>query len=509
MTDPEPAGHALSPNAKYALIALSLANLCFAETWAKINYGIALLMPFWSWIDIAALVVNIFALGAVFFLLFHISQTWRWRDLQLHAVLYLIPLFVLANLYRRSHPQASVLLKGYHELIAAFGTVGVLAVAGVVLYRRRIVPVLEALITGMLVLMPLNFAYAAWVISQQEPLPVLAPPLPAKARSAPRVVWIIFDETDWRMAFAERPASLQMPNFDALRSSSFFAENAFQAGEDTMEAMPALTSGTKVRTATPAGKHTLWLKAGPNAKPSNWASEANVFVQARELGDNVGIVGWFLPYCRIFHASLTSCYWESMNTDVRSSQPSFGRSLLSQISGLTPMESRFRQRRRYKTVLSVGKEWAADPHLSLLLLHLSVPHGPAAYDRARRQLTFWNFRGDWYYDNLALADRALGEIREAMESAGEWDRTTVIVSSDHALRPSTTAHPHPDTRVPYLIKAAGQRTGLDYTPTFNARITKDLILAVLRGDLRTDADIARWFSDHESQTARAASGTTD
>lgn len=509
ITRPALATSQLAPYWKDACIALSLASLCFAETWARINYGIPLFMPFWSWIDLAALLVNICGLSAVFLLLFHISRTWRWSDLRLHAVLYLIPLFVLANLYRRSHPVAAGLVTGYHQLIAAFGVLGVLAIAVIIRYRRRLVPVIEVLIMGMVVLVPFNFAYAAWTISRQEALPQLAQPLPAKDSNAPRVVWIILDETDWRIAFGQRPASLRLPNFDRLRSDSFFAENAFQAGADTLEAMPALTTGTKVRTASPSGKYTLWLKADPNAKPSNWGHDPNVFSQAHELGYNVGVVGWFLPYCRIFHSSLTACYWESMNTMVRSAEPSFARSLWSQIRALTPMESRFRQLSRYETQLVAGKEMAADPRLGLVLLHLSMPHGPAAYERDRQRFTAWNFRSDWYYDNLALADRALGEIRDFMQQNGEWDRTTVLVSSDHALRPSTMAHPHPDKRVPYLIKVAGQRTGLDYTQPFNARITKDLIVAVLRGDIRSGDDVARWISDHASQPIYAGSGGTD
>ena len=39
-----------------------------------------------------------------------------------------------------------------------------------------------------------------------------------------------------------------------------------------------------------------------------------------------------------------------------------------------------------------------------------------------------------YLDNLALADRILGELRQAMEQAGTWDSTTILISSDHWWR---------------------------------------------------------------------------
>ena len=46
----------------------------------------------------------------------------------------------------------------------------------------------------------------------------------------PRVVWIIFDEADYRMIFEQRPASLEMPEFDRLREESLSANNAISPG---------------------------------------------------------------------------------------------------------------------------------------------------------------------------------------------------------------------------------------------------------------------------------------
>src|SRR5438270_13598690 len=85
-----------------AAIALSLANLSLSDAWQKISYGIQLLMPVWTWRDIAAMSVNLGWLTLVFWLLICSSRRWRGRELQLHSLLVLVPIITLANLARRS-----------------------------------------------------------------------------------------------------------------------------------------------------------------------------------------------------------------------------------------------------------------------------------------------------------------------------------------------------------------------------------------------------------------------
>ena len=54
----------------------------------------------------------------------------------------------------------------------------------------------------------------------QSILRALAPPLRGDT-SQPRVVWLIFDELDERVAFAARPANLSLPEFDRLRAAGY------------------------------------------------------------------------------------------------------------------------------------------------------------------------------------------------------------------------------------------------------------------------------------------------
>ena len=111
-----------------------------------------------------------------------------------------------------------------------------------------------------------------------------------------------------------------------------------------------------------------------------------------------------------------------------------------------------------KTV-ALAKQMASDPALDLVLIYLPIPHPPFFFDRHTGQSSTHGNAS--YLDNLALADRALGELRRSLEDAGQWVNTAVLVMSDHWYRgksswrtlpgrPFGLSRP-PDHRVPMLL----------------------------------------------------------
>ncbi len=82
-----------------------------------------------------------------------------------------------------------------------------------------------------------------------------AGPVPA---GRPRVVWIIFDETDYRIAFEQRPGGVQLPAFDRLQAESLFATDAYSPADATLLSMPSLIIGRRVVSAD--AKNTSDLK---------------------------------------------------------------------------------------------------------------------------------------------------------------------------------------------------------------------------------------------------------
>ena len=130
----------------------------------------------------------------------------------------------------------------------------------------------------------------------------------------------------------------------------------------------------------------------------------------------------------------------------------------------------------------------------LILLHLPPPHTPGAYLPDPDRFTIRGLPGvASYFNNLALADRWLGKLRQAMQDAGRWDKMWVILSADHSWRTSTIYDGRRDLRVPFLIKSPGSERSVTYPREFNTVVTHDLILAALRGEISDQQQTVAWL----------------
>ena len=333
-----------------------------------------------------------------------------------------------------------------------------------------------------------------------------------------RVMWIIFDELSESKAFGNRPTSLQLPNLDRLKAESFSATAALSPSDRTETSIPALTLGELVIDSDPQGPDNLMVKTPSRRTLFAWSSAPNVFDTARRLGFNTALVGWYHPYGRLLNQSLTKCYWtagwlasgieerfqpQSLPGAMwsRANLQFVALPLVGHLPGVSPgIYHREEKLRRFSYLLDRAREIVADPSIGLALIHLQVPHPPAIYDRREGALAAK--RGGDYLDNLALADRTLGDLRHTMEQAGLWDQTALLVSADHGWRtnlwrggPEWTAEEeaasHGNTsNVPFLLKLPGQTSGVKYTKPFNTVVTRKIITDILDRQLTDPARIA-------------------
>lgn len=483
---------------KDAVLAISISNLLLLDVWRKLIFADQFLLPTWSWRDLVAVLVNIGLFAAIIYGIIRLVRRPPLGAFHIERWVCLLPIVVIANYGRRR--QLEALRAHWGDLrVGLLLTAGLLLIAYVLVrWRRQILNGAEITVLCMTAFVPLATIQAAWVIAQQPPLPVLATPLPPRPNQ-PRIVWILFDEMDWRYVFSSRrPRDLNLPEIDRLRSQAFSAEDTSQAGLQTVFAIPSLITGTSLFGGYSEGKSLLVLKSLNNGAPLDVGSAPNVFREARRRNVNVGVVGWYMPYCRLMKDALTTCYWESLDTEVHSQEPDLRVSILSQLLTVSPLEKRQRHERRFQHMLQHAMELASDKSLGFVLLHLPVPHGPAIYDRRQGRLTALNTQPDWYLDNLALADVALGDIRRAMEASGLWDESTVIVSSDHSLRWYSVINESTDARIPFLVKLQGQQHGITYTSHFNAVLSHDLLLSIMDGEIAEPGQLVPWFDRHEN-----------
>ena len=326
--------------------------------------------------------------------------------------------------------------------------------------------------------------------------PALAPALPVGDPGAPRVLWLLFDELDESIIASRRPPGLSLPELDRLRSETFHATNASSPAAVTLLSLPALLSGRPVLGAEPRGPAELQITFAGEGAPLSWSAAPNVFCDARADGFNTTLVGWYHPYCRMLAGCLTHCSFEPVYTTVvdRAEHEALGDRMAEDALAVLPVNGRRLAIRSYGRVRAQALQAASDPAPGLAFVHFPIPHVPAIYDRAGGRLTTTrpsHLAG--YVDNVALVDRTLGELRRTMEARGLWDRTTVLVTADHAWRESWAFDGRTDREVPFLLKLAGPPIAREYSSPFNTVLTRELVLAILRREVASPGDVAAWI----------------
>jgi len=336
-----------------------------------------------------------------------------------------------------------------------------------------------------------------------------------------RVVWVIFDEFDFRIPFELK--AVELPEFDRLRSEALFANNAVSPARYTLEAIPSLLTGSEVNEATVTGPSNLRLE-NSDGDHSDLRSSDTIFASVRRQNGNSGVVGYYHPYCRVFKSDLATCEWEN---NVFNENPPFEpqasianavsrdlQNLLAPVLFLVAPKLHYahgnaeRRLEKIRSAHSLRSErigrMVADPDLDLVFLHLPYPHPPAHWDDEKGDFVLE--RRD-YAENLKLADDVLGSIRRALERSGQWDSTAVLISSDHPLRvdlwKDDTCCLTPNDRVltreveagriPFILKMPGAGKAVEYDRHFNTVVSRDLILSILKGDTRTVYDAIKWL----------------
>jgi|ERR1043166_2299723 hypothetical protein len=529
---------------KNLLICISLGNFCFLRRWYDLEHLQQRAVDYYRVrpADPSLLIATLIA-ALILALMFWLAWIWLQRNPTsgrvkfAQSVFLLILIFPLESVRRYWNMQtispdlASNISLLSVESVLAFG------VGMVLLGNPRMVGAAKRatlLLTLLLPSLVIDFTWtrlgaeAASAYQPKPPAPMLAP-RPGPPR---RLIWIIFDEFDQRLAFNVRPQSLQMPQIDRLRAESLFANRATQTAAWTTLAVPCLVSGRIFSRADLIDADELEIYEDSQG-PLDWARQPNVFTGARQLGVNSELVGWHHPYCRVFGDTLVRCL------DVPSGHPTAAllretqaaeegvlrtvpflfriqfenlrdmfRSMKEPGSdSLRDVYVQQRQQRQYLQIRDRAYAGAVDKQIDFLFVHFPVPHLFAIYDRRRQDYKLSSSID--YLDNLALVDRTVGEFRQALEHAGLWDETSLLITSDHGLRPDlwrgrlgwtdqleklTAGGLSPN--VPFVLKLAGQREGVVYDRSFSNVVSADLSLAVLSGQVSTAKQAAAWLDEH-------------
>lgn len=504
------------------LAALSFANLCYLRIWSELlTYRPAdtyLMTTPPQPVEYLALMVNVlFATLCLWGLALLAQRVLTGRNIrfaEMAVVLGLcIPLNALRSVLANQFPYLRsplIDLLGVRGVLTLGACLGIGGLVAVVFFHRGVARGAIAVLAALSPFCAVTFGQAIWRAAHYDAAGFANnPPAPmfAEARKTPRVLWLIADEWDYRLTFVDRDATLKLPELDRLRQGSIFLDQAYPPGPETPVSIPGYYSGRLVDRVRYDGPRELQVGFKDQKGPEPWSKTPNVFERARQLGANTALLEWFHPACRVING-LSYCKWWPMAMQHNSMGNGFFEILPHQVRSLfeTNILSLFgrsltaaQQTGVYRAILGEAKTLAVHPDFAFTLVHLPIPHAPHVYDRKTGQFTLGNAPIRGYVDSLALWDRTVGEIRGIMEKAGVWDGTTVLFTSDHPYREAAALDGKTDLRIPYMLKLAGQKDGIAYGRKFNAVQTSDLLLAILRGEVRDSAVAVQWLDANRTR----------
>jgi hypothetical protein len=322
------------------------------------------------------------------------------------------------------------------------------------------------------------------------PVPVTHPASLVSDRRAPRfdgaesgrIVWLLFDELSYDQTFEHRFSGLGMPAFDKFRSESVVFSDLKPAGYYTDRVIPSFFLGRAVDNIRSTLDGEPQVRLAGSRRWQAFDAHATLFSDAQRLGWTTGVVGWYNPYCRILAGTLNYCFWRMGDGQSDGALPD--QSVWQ--NAMAPLvesgrrwngEPGFAQQRHvqdHAAIMPQAEALIRDQGINFVFIHLPVPHPPGAYDR--------NHRGSAgsYIDNLALADKSLGELLTTLAGTAKAAKATVIVCSDHSWRvpmwrstPVWTKEDEAasrgrfDPRPVLMIHFPGQQTEQDVTRPFD------------------------------------------
>lgn len=530
------------------LLALSAVNLLFFRRWSVVlpGYGDYLLAEARSGVTYVSLIVIILGLAALAVGAVALVRQTGDRRLLVGTRILFVTVSVMGVF--------SVFYEGWLFLGLPFvdhwPRIFALAVALVLVawlvwghtgWHRQIVPVTVAVMFILMPLAPIMITQGIYhAATPDDRFDVRLDGNPPGRNSDHRVLWLLFDELDQRLAFEERPDDVHLPEFDRLRDEGFYATQAYAPNEFTARSMPAMLSGMPVGLAYGRGHDDLGVEFLGEDEPVDWKTMESLFDRLHERGLSIDVVGTYHPYCRLFPETLTDCTFvphhgppatdfltatQEHLENLKLALPTYAlQESIWTSTGLNEAESVRQQHRdiaKHQALEPPAVHTAARPDIDYAFIHLNTPHPAGEMGHGRGYWDAENRRfsagGDEsFFDNLMLADRTLGRIRTAMEENGTWNQTTVIVSSDHGYRATwwqeqgrSEAHTEllrapTDHRVAYLAKPGGPGSATEavqYDEPFNLVLMADLIEAAFQDGFRTPDDFARWLDVNREQGA--------
>ncbi len=499
-----------------AALCLSMANLCLLKVLADLppfldqsTLYIQQVPPRWHHYGAYAALLFLIA-GGLFMAgrMAGYTGSRGWRYAQRGA--WVLAGLVAANSFRHVTMSAFGLLQrsfpgGVRGRLAGYAiALAMLALTGVIWLRAaRVRKAIQAALLAMAMLLPANLIAIGTFLSGLAPegweRRYTAGPAAHGGSAALRVVYLMLDEWDYRLTFEQRPADLPLSGFDELRQGSFFATDARPPGSITIASVPGLLSGRRWQSSRVTAPNRLSGKSSNSTL--DLAATDQVFGRLTKAGYAVGIIGWYLPYCRIFSGQFQECrsfeaafsgypqtttLADSLRIDSRYLLESSTRSLIGQ-----PLRVKWTIQTE-QALLAALRPMLADAGKDFVYAHLPFLHGPYAYSREDDEFSLRGSPETGYWDALFRTARIIHSLRQELAASPAGARTVLIITSDHPFRGAKLLIGHADCRVPFVALFPAGAESVVFADPLRTETLTAAVDEILSGQIGSPAALQAW-----------------
>lgn len=405
----------------------------------------------------------------------------------------------LFQILRRS--LATTLALGFGFKVSLL--LGLLALAALATWRlsqRSQWRMAEAGCLAMLVAFALQPGMPAYLLEVAKPLParVPAPPVPLVKQ---RVLLVILDE--WDLEVSRREGLFGRPEMQELLDHSLFAESTMPSGSSTLSSIPSMLTGKRFGIVMSGGPGYLVSKTGERLD----ARTTTLVSDLAQAGRSSAVVGFFHDYCRIL-PQLRTCVAEPVHFF-----PGWAAGLARALRSSSDLDSVYSDfmlqwRASYERLNTAALAASASADSDLLMLHINVPHPPLINPSAAAARSL----ADDYRANLDLMLQLIGDLKSRVLATQV--PTTMILTSDHWLREKELWGPiyerqvgagrglagkTSDQHVPFIVwfSSAPGNSGVKHAAPFSTTTVRELIPALLGGEVDSPQALSRWLSEHK------------
>jgi hypothetical protein len=452
------------------------------------------------------------------------------RDL---VFLTFLGLGVLANLLPFLHVEALLAFARQHRGVAGLlldigsGLLALAWVLGVWLRRAWMMRFARAatFILSPLVLLLLGPAlfWRSWDVPR-DPIPAAS----GEGEAGTPIYFFVFDEWSYDRMMRDGDVSPDLPNLRALKSQSLFFTAARAPAASTHQSLPRILFQSRddeslpyvfidrkepMEPRGPAPEHITDDGAAATGQPES------LLALARRNRYTTYLVGFYLPYPHIVgnEADVDRAYSDYPKGDTlfeRMAVTTLGAPQYWFMPGISGLWKNVWARVFSRHWVRLNREVRDDvfaiadtaPQRALVFAHVPAPHAPFIFRPDG------SYRGPFpvnsgatadidadimagspedYHRHLQYMDHLLGQFVERLRKAGDFDRSLLILTADHAWRvdPSMTPATEHDAKrhVPLIIKLPGQTTPEILGTDIALDELRPLVDRALHGNLEPDA----------------------